>query len=164
MKTKRPFLAAAAAALSLAALTGCSLLGGLFGGDVSDDGNTSVFDLRVGDCINDTGTQNASAIASLDTVPCSEPHDFEVYALLDFTGRSEAYPGDETIDDWTWEGCYEEFGRYTGIIGDDAFQNSDYDIYWLSVNQDGWNFHNDRGSTCMLMAYPEGKLTGSAKR
>lgn len=124
---KQSLLAVATAALTMTALTGCSLINQFLGGNVSDDGDTSVFDLRVGDCVNNTVSGEAEVIASMDTVDCSQPHDFEVFALLDFSSQATEFPGQDAIDEWTWQGCLEAFTAYTGL-SEDKFYESDYDI------------------------------------
>ena len=49
-----------------------------------------VFSLPVGTCFDDQ--DEAEAISSVPAVDCSEPHDNEVFALIDYTETDE-YPG-----------------------------------------------------------------------
>ena len=68
-------------------------------GNIVDGGTVNPFTIRLGDCFNDTGalgSEEAGEVSSLPGVPCSEPHDNEVYALFDVTGE---WPGDEGIEE-----------------------------------------------------------------
>lgn len=78
-------LAGSAVALSLA-LSGCSALNGILGGNdaqrddegnVTEGSNVDVFSLKVGDCM--PATNASGEITDVDVVPCSEPHTDEVF-------------------------------------------------------------------------------------
>ena len=45
-------------------------------GEIVAGGVTDVFQLRVGDCLNDPGSDEVLEVV---TVPCADPHDYEVY-------------------------------------------------------------------------------------
>ena len=49
-------------------------------------GNVDAFQMRVGDCFDDTaelGMDEAGEVSSLPGVPCADPHDNEVFAVFD---------------------------------------------------------------------------------
>ncbi len=75
-------------------LTGCSSVISTFGGnsevrdettgEIVEGGTTDIFTLQIGDCINEPGAAGATSddpveTAEVATVPCSAPHDYEVY-------------------------------------------------------------------------------------
>ena len=60
-------------------------------GAIVDAGNIGAFQLRSGDCFNDAGFsfEGEEEISSLPGVPCSQPHDNEVYAVFDVSLESD---------------------------------------------------------------------------
>lgn len=50
-------------------------------GRVTESGSESVFDLRVGDCLNDL--EETSEELSVDVAPCAKPHDAQVVSSFD---------------------------------------------------------------------------------
>ena len=67
-------------------------LGG--GESVSDDGDTDIYTLVTGDCIDDTGIDPAKeTVASIDAADCDTPHDSEVIGRVQILGSD--YPGDD---------------------------------------------------------------------
>jgi hypothetical protein len=66
-------------------------------------GDTSVFDLGVGDCLVLPGPEEAGAgesfdLDAVDVVDCAEPHDAEVVAVGDLNpDRDREYPTDDEL-------------------------------------------------------------------
>lgn len=158
----RSFRLAAAAALSctaVAALAGCSLLGGADEperneeGDVTAASDADAFAIRVGDCLEtmDWGTEGFS---SVPVIPCAEPHESEVYAAVDLPDGD--YPGDESIATQSDEFCAGEFESFVGA----AWETSALSYGYLSPSQDSWEQGNDREVLCLIMD-PAGLTTGS---
>ncbi len=50
------------------------------GGEVTEASDADVFSVQVGDCIVSSKLDDADQVESVPVVPCSEPHDAEVYA------------------------------------------------------------------------------------
>lgn len=46
-------------------------------GEIVTGGTTDVFQIRLGDCLNDPA--HDQDVVEVETVPCAEPHDYEVY-------------------------------------------------------------------------------------
>jgi tetratricopeptide (TPR) repeat protein len=73
----------------------------------------SVF-LKVGDCFN---TETLVSMDHVSTIPCTVPHDFEVYAVLqDDTPKDAPYPGLEALHYQAAFGCLALYRSYTGVV------------------------------------------------
>ena len=51
-------------------------------GAIVAEGNVDAFQMRVGDCFDDGSTFDDDNVDSVPGVPCTNPHDNEVYAVL----------------------------------------------------------------------------------
>lgn len=69
-----------------------------------------IFSLRAGDCIQEL---ISGALANVNVVPCSTPHNIEVYASIPAVG--DVYPGDQQIDWQATNGCAAQFTEFVGI-------------------------------------------------
>src|SRR5690606_6771886 len=121
MRTRRALaLAGSAVALSVA-LSGCSALNGILGGgsdaprdeetnEVTEQANIDIFSLKVGDCkMEDVPGE----IKETEVVPCSEPHDEEVF--FEFELEGDEFPGGDAIDAEGEAQCLPAFEDYVGI-------------------------------------------------
>ena len=127
-------------------------------GAIVDSGNVDAFQLRMGDCFNNSGAAyDGSEVSSLAGVPCSEPHDNEVYAVMNVTGSN--FPGEDEMWDMAIDKC---LGRFESFVGRD-YESSSLDIVSLYPTKDSWNLQNDREVVCALYHVEREKLTGSAK-
>ncbi|HLF39931.1 MAG TPA: septum formation family protein, partial [Acidimicrobiia bacterium] len=99
----------AAGAAALACLLGaCSAAGG-------DDGAVTVLRLQAGECFTAGDATGSGEIDDIDTVPCPEPHDSEVFAVVDHPGGEAApFPGDEEISTFAASECLARFESYVG--------------------------------------------------
>ena len=153
-----PALAAACLVLAAGA---CSDDGGP---ERDDDGaivegdDLGAFDMEVGDCFNDPegmelGTQ--STVLQLPAVPCGDPHDNEVFALIDLEDGD--YPGVEDVSEEGFMRCMDEFEGYVGA----AYDETDliFDPYLYPTEQT-WEA-GDREVVCALYNADLSKLTGS---
>lgn len=127
----------AATALALAVtLSGCSVIGSIFG-----QGN--VFTIKVGDCFNE-GTYTDGEITDVDIVDCSESHELEATKSIILTETS--YPGDSAIQARGDSECVTAFEEYTGQSYD-TFTDWDYTFYWPTpASWDG----GDREILCLV--------------
>lgn len=125
--------------------------------DTDFEGDTDVYDLAVGDCIDDPlslGSDELVEIQTVDMIPCDEPHDAEVYALEDLPqGDDEPFPGDDEVAMQSDAICFELFESYVGAPYEDSAL--DYS-YYLPI-EESWN-SGDRGVACLLYAYDGTKL------
>ena len=90
-------------------LVGCSALSGILGGDAIPEGETDVFTLKVGDCLNDSGESEVTSVAVVD---CTQPHDYEAY--LSAKMDDGAFPGDDAVATFGDEACGAAFEAFIG--------------------------------------------------
>jgi len=137
-------------------LTGCSLLpqqNPLNTTPNPDEHKTDVFNISVGDCLNDTA---GTTVTDVPQVDCSVPHDYEVF--YDFKLSGSDYPGDTKVGEDATDGCKAAFAGFVGISYDDsAFVISNY-----NPTRDSWENANDRTVSC-LIGEEDAKVTGTLK-
>ena len=119
-----------------------------------------VFTLEVGTCFDDEGPVGESTapeeISSVPEVDCSEPHDNEVFAVIEYTATDD-YPGTAQMTDIATDLCIEQFDEYVGI----PYLESELAVFPITPTEDGWNRLNDREIICALYNLDFSKLTGS---
>ncbi len=118
----------------------------------------SVFSLDVGDCFNDPNF-TTEGVEEVKTIPCSESHDNEVYAVTDYPASNGSYPGFSAIESFSTEYCLGAFAGYVGI----PYQDSRLDITYYYPTPDGWRDANDREIACYLFDLNFERLTRSMK-
>ena len=113
------------------------------------DGSKTVDEIAVGDCLN---MPEDDVFYEIDPLDCTEPHDLEVFALIDLStvspdfSTSVDYPGDALIYDTAIEECSAEFERYVGVPYVDS-------VIWLDAftpTREGWEEVDDRIVNCVL--------------
>jgi hypothetical protein len=128
-----------------ALLPGCSLLNGFIGGtSVEGEGNkTDIFAIAIGDCLNDAAADGT--VSEVPTVPCTEPHDSEVFASVILEDGD--FPGEEAIIAEADSGCLAQFAAFMGIEYEASTADIQYyfptDVTWLS---------GDREILCLVYA------------
>ena len=131
------------------------------GGAIVEAGTLDADELQVGDCLDwpGSGGDDVEVFDSVRARPCSEPHDMEVYAVLEYPSVSgTVYPGDEVLTDWGFDKCFGGFQQYIGASYQ-SVPDIDITIFWPS--EDAWD-QDDRTVHCLMVAYEDGdKLTGS---
>ena len=127
-------------------------------GAIVGEGSIDAFQMRVGDCFDDGSAfvDENPEIDSVPGVPCSQPHDNEVYAVFDVNAAS--FPGDGMAD-MAQEACV---ARFESFVGKD-YESSALDIASLYPSRDSWNRQNDREVICAVYDIEAQKLTGSVK-
>lgn len=125
-------------------------------GAIVDSGSVDAFELRIGDCFDDGGSQYGDEVGSLPGVPCEQPHDNEVYAVVKLD-LSE-FPGDEAMGDVAMERCMGRFASFVGM----EYESSALDIYTLYPSEDSWR-QSDREVVCAVYDMELNKLEGSMK-
>jgi hypothetical protein len=136
--------------LAATALAGCSLLESIVTG--VPEGETDVFALAIGDCLNESSVTDE--VTSVPTVDCSEPHDFEVFALTDTT--TSEFPDIDSLFTELDIFCQGEvFTEFVGI----PYADSIYGTTGLVPTAESWA-NGDRELLCMI-SDPNGQTTGS---
>jgi hypothetical protein len=125
-------------------------------GAIVSEGSVDAFQMRVGDCFDDGSTFAGEEVNSVPGVPCSKPHDNEVYAVFDVSMTS--YPGDGMAE-MAHDACLE---RFESFVGRD-YESSALDIATLYPTRESWNGQNDREVVCAVYDVAANKLTGSVK-
>jgi len=118
------------------------------------DGSKTVDEIAVGDCLN---TPEDDVFFEIDPIDCAEPHDLEVFALIDLTSVSgefsvgASYPGDDIVYDAAIQECWDPFERYVGIPYEDSVLFMDA----FTPTLEGWQEVDDRIANCVLFEVNE---------
>ena len=139
-------------------------------GHIVQGGRLSVFELAAGDCFDLPGGRPGDVMAApalalspgtatIDAVPCTEPHHAEVYVLFDlydgYPGESErGFPGEAWVVREAQRGCELRFESFVGL----PYERSVLEIYFLHPAEWTWNELGDREVVCAVME-PSGKTT-----
>lgn len=129
-------------------------------GAIVRSGDIDAFEIRLGDCFDDgaaAATEEDELVSEVPGVPCSQPHDNEVFAVYDV--ELEAYPETDELSDIAFDGCVQRFEAYVGR----DYQSSALDVSTLFPTQETWRELNDREVICYLYDIDFNKLEGSMK-
>ena len=138
-------------ALVLASAVTYGIISGATGdGGSGTDSTTAVTRLAPGDCVNDL--EESDAIQNLPVVPCTTPHDGEVYAVFDLADGD--WPGDAAVQAQAEKRCGDEFDGYTSAPSDGL------ELFYLHPLQRSWSL--DRSVTC-IVTDESGPRTGSLR-
>ncbi|GHG95844.1 DUF4190 domain-containing protein [Streptomyces lanatus] len=121
-------------------------------------GEGTAFALDKGNCF-DSPTGNLEGEAyDIDEVPCSGPHDGEVFAVVTLPGG--AYPGDEEVTRNADDKCY---ALQDGYAMDTWAVPDDVDVYYFIPSRQSWRL-GDREITCFFGGTErDTELTGSLR-
>jgi Septum formation len=158
---------AAAAGLVVGAVIGAAVMFfvgslGVFGPDEltrGPGGKLPLFDLAVGQCANGEIT-DGSSFGSDATVPCSQSHDFEVYASASPPGVEQAvgYPDPRDLAALAGDHCLLALEAFVGSDYDD----SDLDYTAIIPSRAAWEA-GDRTVLCALWQVDGDSIVGSAR-
>ena len=123
-------------------------------GAIVGEGTVGAFDVRVGDCFDDSGSM--SEIESLPAVPCSEPHDNEAYAVFDVA--LDEYPNEDAMWELANDKCLDRFNAFVGL----DYESSSLDIFTMYPSTESWA-QNDREVICAVYDMETNKLVGSVQ-
>ena len=129
-------------------------------GAIVSEGDVNAFTIRLGDCFNNTSSltgEETGAVSDLSGVPCSEPHDNEVFAVLDLD--QPTFPGNEKISELSFDACLDRFESFVGL----DYESSSLDITALYPTKQSWSQQGDREVVCAVYDMNLGKLTGSTR-
>ena len=108
---------------------------------------TFVNDARVGQCYQNNGS---------DAVPCGQPHDVEVFAILPLGGQQ--LPAEAELDRLAEHACTAQFRTYVGVAAD----ASRLDFDWWTPTKASWASGN-RTVLCVLENADASRLVGSMR-
>ncbi len=139
-------------------LSGCSLLNTITnttprdasGTPTAENSNADVFSIKVGDCLNDVTTTGTVTTAPI--VPCSEPHNSEVYKSITMPNGTGGFPGDDAVKAQAEQGCADAFPGFIGI----SYNDSSLSISYYFPTSDSWA-NGDREILCTV--YDQGTST-----
>ena len=133
-------------------LTGCA--SGLpHASDDAPEGAVTLFDLELGDCLNDAGVPLRSDMTDVPRVSCDDPHDSELFAILGVEGST--FPGERELVSQGQDRCARAFGDFIGI----PFANSRLDFRFYYPTASSWA-QGDRTIYCVAFD-PGLKVSGS---
>ncbi|MEY2849817.1 MAG: hypothetical protein RI885_2484 [Actinomycetota bacterium] len=133
-------------------------------GGVSDDGNTPIDLIGLGDCLDDAEVAldpTVEAIYSLDVVDCGVLHDSEVFGVAEYSESEYAdsgYPDDDELTAGADDGCLALFEGFTG----ESWESSVLDYGFYLPSRQDWKA-GDRSALCVLYDPSGAKMTGSAR-
>ncbi|PFG20031.1 septum formation family protein [Serinibacter salmoneus] len=116
-------------------------------GEIVEGGDTSAFQLRIGDCYNDptaSSQDEAGELGSVPTVPCSEPHQYEVFA--EQTRSETDFPGEAALATMAEDYCGAEWDAFIGV----PYEESALYASYLYPSQESWTELDDRLITCVV--------------
>lgn len=114
-----------------------------------------VFNIEVGDCLPAEETGVEGEIATVLTVPCSEPHSGEVYAAGDMPDGP--YPGGIEIQNFAEDFCTAQFDLFVGVPLEQSTLG--YSYYFPTL--ESWA-EGDQEILCVVYD-PAGDVTGALK-
>lgn len=125
-------------------------------GAIVSEGQIDAFNRRVGDCFNDAAAPTGQdyELSNVNGLPCSEPHDNEVYAVFDVSITN--FPGTDEISELAFDSCLKRFDEFVGK----DYQSSSLDIMTLYPTQASWA-QSDREVICAVYDMNLAKLKGS---
>lgn len=138
----------------LVMISACDRAGRTAEGRIETAGAVDAFAMQVGDCFDDAYI-GSDEISHVPGVPCSDPHDNEVYALFDIP--ADAFPGQEEVDRLADEGCFERFEAAIGT----SYEESVLVYTTMTPTQASWAQISDRQVICVAFHMEYDKLTRS---
>jgi Septum formation len=128
----------------LAVLTVPMVIAAGCGDDGGDPNRLAARDLAVGVCFDEPIV--AAEIDAVDTVACTAPHIYEVYAVFDLPlGPDAPFPGDSPVGAAAFQGCVDLYEAFVGSEYDG--QTSTIGVYPLAPSERSWP-EGDRVVTC----------------
>ena len=109
-------------------------------GEIVKGGDSSVFDLQIGDCIG--ANLDNGEMSEIGVVPCDDPHQYEIFAIT--KSSLDTYPGKEALGEDATSKCLSFFNDYFQI----NFEESQLYLTHFTPTEDSWNQMDDREITC----------------
>lgn len=112
--------------------------------------------LDVGDCFDDPPGL-ADTVTNVDVIDCADPHDNEVYAVVDFPEEG-GYPGDDAVKEFADETCISTFESFV----DFDYLQSELDLGYFWPTDESWDA-GDRAVQCFVYELDGSQATGSLR-
>ncbi len=119
----------------------------------SPEEGVDLFDLSLGDCLNDSDLSAYSDFTNIMRVNCETPHDSEVFAILQVDDRS--FPGEEEIIAQGRLRCAQAFADFVGV----PYSESALDFRFIYPTLSSWS-QGDNLIHCLAFD-PGLQITGS---
>lgn len=128
------------------------------GGEIVGGGDLGVMSMQVGDCFNDPSDLE-EVVYDVAAVPCSEPHDNEVFAVGSIgSNLGEDFPGRSPLEQYSYDNCVDSFFGYVGV----DYAESSLGVFTFTPTEESWA-EGDREFVCALYSIDLGGLTGTAR-
>ena len=142
VSTRTLALASSIAALSMT-LSACSLLGG----------NTSAFNVEVGQCVQNAKSEK---ISDLQVIDCAKPHQAEIFYTVELSAKQRI--PEEDLSDYARDTCIDAFEGYVGR----SYEESELDTTELYPSEESWAT-GERTIACFAISADGEPLVGSVK-
>lgn len=126
-------------------------------GEIVTGGDLDVMTIQVGDCFDNPDV--TGVVYNLDAIPCSQPHDNEVFASVPLTGLWVGYPGQSVVEGYAYDQCTSSL--FDDFVGTPYFDSA-LDVFILTPTEESWD-QGDREVVCALYRLDFAKLTGTAR-
>lgn len=129
-------------------------------GEIVGAGDIDVMSLQIGDCFDDA-EEVEEVLFDVAAVPCSEPHDNEVFSVQTVSGGldTDNFPGQTVLQESAYEVCSGPvFDTYVGT----PYLDSILEVFTITPTGESWD-EGDREFVCALYRLDFAKLTGSAR-
>lgn len=127
-------------------------------GQITEEGSLDVFSLRLGDCFNNTNTFiEGTEVSSVRAIPCSTPHDNEIYAL--HSVEATVFPSSEELSGIANDFCLSKFDQFIGI----PYLDSLVDFTYLVPTEESWVQAGDREIQCIAYQMSREKYSGTLR-
>lgn len=121
------------------------------------DRSKTVDEIAVGDCMN---VPEGDEFSSIDPIDCNDPHEVEVFAIIDMSTVSSeyaigtSYPGDDVYFAALDECSADPFESYVGIPYASLAESDT--VLWVDAftpTLEGWQEFDDREVQCVLIEF-----------
>lgn len=120
-------------------------------GEIVEGGGLGVLAINVGDCIQ---LPDATEVQSVEGVPCTTPHDAQVYA--EYLLPAGDWPGQAAMDEQSGFGCYDRWQAAVGTVYED---DTILDFTFFNPTEAGWG-EGDHEVQCMIVNIDGTPMTG----
>lgn len=129
-------------------------------GEIVTAGDLDVMAVQPGDCFDDPEATADDTVSALQALPCSEPHDNEVFAVESIAAVfGSEYPGRQALEEHAYDVC--SGNVFDAYVGTEYF-DSELEVFTLTPTDDSWS-QGDRDVVCVLYKLDLTKLTHSAR-
>jgi hypothetical protein len=127
-------------------------------GEVTEGGQIDAFEIQLGDCLNNvfTNPNKTTEFTEVSAVPCSKPHEREVYAEMETKLLSF---DEKALTEEASTFCRDSFIEFIGMAYEDSALYFDY-FFPTKVS---WMTGGDRNIQCLVGAENYKKTIGTLK-